>query len=205
MRLNLARDLTTRNVAVDLLSRDREWRLFGVYFRAVDLTHHLTWRFRDAEGDPELDPDLRLRTVIGRYHEFVDRLVGEVLAEVPEEAVIVMLSDHGFEDRYSHSRAPDGFAIMAGGASVPSPERGRIGIYEIAPTVAVLLGLPVAQDLVAEARVDLIDPGFLAMSPQRRVSTWEWEGRALGGSGVEADPAIDGAEIERLRALGYIQ
>jgi hypothetical protein len=204
MRLNLARDLTTRNVAVDLLHRDASWRLFGVYFRAVDLTHHLTWRLRGKVGDAARDPELRMKPAIERYHEMMDGIVGEVLALVPPEAVVLVLSDHGFEDRFGHSRAPDGFAMLAGGATVPSTQRGRLSIYDVAPTVAVLLGLPVAQDLDARPRTDLLAPEFLAAFPIREISTWEREGRAA----VAADDADAGqldSEIERLRALGYIR
>ena len=206
MRFNLARDLSTRNAAVELLERDQAWELFGVYFRAVDLTHHLTWPRRDREGDPASDPELRLAPVIGRYYELMDGIVGDVLARVPEEATVVMLSDHGFEDRYAHSRAPDGFAILAGGAIPASSERGRIGIYDIAPLVATLLGLPVAEDLEAGPPFDLLDPEFRRAHPGRTVATWE-RVRPDAPDDAEApeDAAVGEAEIERLRALGYIQ
>jgi hypothetical protein len=200
MRHNLARDLTTRDIAVDLLSRDDEWRLFGVYFRAVDLSHHLTWPRRHAPGDP-------LGTVIDRYHELSDEIVGDVLAEVPEDAVIVMLSDHGFEDRYAHARAPDGFAIMAGSPIVrgeSAASRAVIGVYDIAPTIAALLGLPVAEDLAGRPRLDFLDPAFVAENPVRSVSTWKREGGKTLPS-VDDDHSVEEAELERLRALGYIQ
>lgn len=207
MRLNLARDLTTRNVAVDLLARDRDWRLFGVYFRAVDLSHHLTWRFyRAAASGAEVGVDeetRQLQSVVTRYHELMDRIVGEVLALVPEDAAIVLLSDHGFEDVYDHRRAPDGVAILAGGPFVPSPQRGRLSIYDIAPTIAVLLGLPVAEDLVDPPRTDLLSREFLDAWPPRSVSTWEHLGRPRG-SDAPVD-AADAEEVERLRALGYLQ
>ncbi len=69
MRINLARDLTTRNVAVDLLHRSPDWSLFGVYFRAVDVSHHLTWSRRRAEGDAAAlgaNPELPRRTAVDR-------------------------------------------------------------------------------------------------------------------------------------------
>jgi predicted AlkP superfamily phosphohydrolase/phosphomutase len=205
IRLNLARDFTTQNVAVDLLQRDQGWRLFGVYFRAVDLSHHVAWKLRHRTEDVERDPELRLKPLIERYHEVMDAIVGEVLAQVPPDAVVLVLSDHGFEDRFAHSRAPDGFAILAGGATVPSPERGRLSIYAVAPTIAALLGLPVAQDLEGAVRDDLLDPAFLARFPIREVSTWEREGRPEVTSDVaEPEGALD-AEVERLRALGYIR
>jgi arylsulfatase A-like enzyme len=210
MRINLARDLTTRNVAVDLLRRMPDWRLFGVYFRAVDVSHHLTWKYRNAEGGPgELaaNPDLRLRTVVDRYHEFMDRVVGDLLAAVPADAVILILSDHGFEDRYGHSRGPTGFAIAAGDPIIPSSGRGKIGVYEIAPTIAFLLGLPPADDLEAAPRTDVFDPLFVAAHSTPSIPTWEREGRWAGeedfagaGQGI-----LDQEEIERLRAIGYIR
>jgi hypothetical protein len=216
MRLNLSRDLTTRNVASDLLSRDRQWRLFGVYFRAVDLAHHFTWEWRAERtgrdsGDPagssggDLEENRRLAPVIGRYHEFIDRIVGELLAEIPEDTIVIALSDHGFEDRFAHSRAPQGFAIVAGGATLAAKERGRLSIYEIAPTIAMLLGLPVAEDLEADPRQDLFDPNFVREHPATTVSTWNWEGRAPMSGAMTAEDALEQAEIERLRALGYIQ
>lgn len=210
MRINLARDLTTRNVAVDLLQRQPDWRLFGVYFRAVDVSHHLTWKFRNADAQPgEMDanPDLRLRTVVDRYHEFMDRIVGDVLANVPADAVILMLSDHGFEDRYGHSRGPAGFAIAAGDPIMPSSGRGKIAVYEIAPTIAFLLGLPPADDLEAAPRTDVFDPLFVAAHSIPSIPTWEREGRWAGEEAFasEVGAGMDQEEIDRLRAIGYIR
>jgi hypothetical protein len=206
MRFNLARDYTTRDVALDLLERDPQWRLFAVYFRAVDASHHLAWKYRNAPGDPQQDPNLRLRTVVERYHEIMDAYVGEILAEVPEDAALFVLSDHGFEDVYAHSRAPDGFAVLAGGPFLPSQEKGRLHVYDIAPTIAVLLGLPVAEDLVDGPRSDLLSPAFLAEHPVRTVSTWERVGARPTPVAAPAEaPGLAETEIERLRALGYIQ
>jgi hypothetical protein len=207
MRHNLARDLSTRNVAVDLLARDEEWRLFGLYFRAVDLAHHLTWSLRNATGDPAEHPELRLSTVVDRYHELIDGIIGEVLAEVPDDVTIVMLSDHGFEDRYQHARAPDGFAILAGPTVVHRDQdetKGAISVYDVAPTVATLLGLPVPSDLAGRARTDLLDPEFVDAHVPGPVTTWEREGRDAAATEGE-DRAVEEAELERLRALGYIQ
>jgi arylsulfatase A-like enzyme len=142
--------------------------------------------------------------VIERYYEMMDGIVGEVLALVPPDAVVLVLSDHGFEDRFGHSRAPDGFAMMAGGATAPAAARGRISIYDVAPTVAALLGLPVAQDLAARPRVDLLDPEVVAAWPARDISTWDREGRALPAGEDDETGQLD-SEIERLRALGYIR
>jgi hypothetical protein len=206
LRRNLARDRTTRNVGVDLLARDRDWRLFGLYFRAVDLSHHLTWKYhRAARGGPAQSGDdaAALADVVTRYHELMDGIVGEILDRLPDDANIVLLSDHGFEDTWDHVRGPEGVAILAGPAFAPSPERGRFSVYDVAPTVAALLGIPPAGDLAHEARRDLLAPGVDSRQPEA-VPTWSRVGD-VGPAGSEDVGDVDRAEVDRLRALGYVQ
>jgi hypothetical protein len=200
MRLNLARDRTTRNVAIDLLSRDSEWRLFAVYFRAVDLSHHLAWRFHRGEGG-EREP---LRTAVRRYHRMMDDIVGEVLAQVPEGTTVLLLSDHGFEDVFDHRRGPDGVAILAGGATAPSTRRDRLSVYDVAPTLGAVLGLPAARDQRGVVRGEWLVPGFLEAHAVPPVATWLREDRALPTAEGDAQ-VVEAEELERLRALGYIE
>jgi hypothetical protein len=205
LRRNLARDRTTRNVGVDLLARDRDWRLFGLYFRAVDLSHHLTWKYhRAARGGPEQSGGdaAALADVVSRYHELMDGIVGEILDRLPDDANIVLLSDHGFEDTWDHVRGPEGVAILAGPAFAASPERGRLSVYDVAPTVAALLGIPPARDLAREARLDLLAPG---VDPPRPAPVPTWSRAGGGAAGSEEVGDVDRAEVDRLRALGYVQ
>ncbi len=117
---------------------------------------------------------------------------------------MLVLSDHGFEDRYGHSRAPEGFAIAAGGAFLPSAERGRLHIEEVAPTIAAMLGIAIPDDLPRKPRTDLLNPALLAAHPLRLVATWEREDRHAD-DGENMAGAMDEDEIERLRAIGYIK
>lgn len=200
MRLNLARDRTTRNVAVDLLSRDAGWKLFAVYFRAVDLSHHLTWRFHRGEGG-EGEP---LRSAVRRYHRMMDGIVGEVLARVPEGTTVLLLSDHGFEDVFDHRRAPDGVAILAGGVAASSTRRDRMSVYDVAPTMGAVLGLPAARDQRGVVRGEWLVPGFVETHAALPVATWLREDRSLPIAGADAQ-VVEAEELERLRALGYIE
>ena len=193
-------------MGVDLLARDRDWRLFGLYFRSVDLSHHLTWKYyRAARGGPEQSGDdaATLADVVSRYHELMDVIVGQVLDRLPDDANIILLSDHGFEDTWDHVRGPDGIAILAGPAFRASPERGRFSVYDTAPTVAALLGLPPGENLAHEARRDLlVTEADLPQPPA--VPTWAREdtGRDAVEDGVDE---VDRSEVDRLRALGYVQ
>jgi hypothetical protein len=52
--------------------------------------------------------------------------------------------------------------------------------------------------------MDLLSPDFAAEYSVRSVSTWERAGGAGGEVSADTRGAAD-AEVERLRALGYIQ
>jgi hypothetical protein len=73
--------------------------------------------------------------------------------------------------------------------------------------MAFLLGLPIPQDLEAGPRTDVLDPMFVAAHSMAPVSTWEREGRWTGDDATMPGigEAMDEEEIDRLRAIGYIQ
>jgi hypothetical protein len=50
---------------------------------------------------------------------------------------------------------------------------GGATIFDIAPTVLYLLGLPVPHDMEGEVLEDAIDPAWLASNPVRTVATYE--------------------------------
>lgn len=76
-----------------------------------------------------------------------------------------------------------------------------LGVLDIAPTLAVLLGIPVAD--ICEGRVarELLDPQWLAEYPPRRIASWGRRGEVA----TAAEGAADEVLRARLRALGYIQ
>ena len=112
------------------------------------------------------------------------------------------MSDHGFEDAvHHHSRAPDGYLVMAGGPVRRDSTRRQIHIYDVAPTVLALLGFPVPEDMEGRVAEEMIDPGFWERHPVRRISTYETGPRRVMDA---AEMQMDERAIEHLRALGYI-
>jgi hypothetical protein len=62
-----------------------------------DTVSHLYWRHMDARHFPDVAPQerARFRDVIPRYYRAADRALARLLAAVPADAHVVVLSDHG--------------------------------------------------------------------------------------------------------------
>jgi len=67
------------------------------YFGDLDMVSHMMWRPMDPEH-PAYDAakDEEFRDVVGSLYAEFDRIVGETLERVGPEALVVVMSDHGF-------------------------------------------------------------------------------------------------------------
>jgi len=83
--------------SVQYLLRQKPWDLFIYVLETTDNLQHEIWHLVD-ETHPMHDPETAARVLpdILDYYETVDRLLGEMLALVPDEALTIVLSDHGF-------------------------------------------------------------------------------------------------------------
>ncbi|HMB70966.1 MAG TPA: alkaline phosphatase family protein, partial [bacterium] len=197
----MARDLTTRNLVGSAFPRIPDWRVGSVYFRAMDGSHHTAWQHKEAAETGSGDAVDALVPVVDRYTAFCDELIAAPLALADSSTVVIMVSDHGWEDaRRAHARKPDGFFVMAGGPVTASAQRTDVSVYDVAPTILALLGIPVPEDMDGRALTDLFDPAFRDRHPVRTVPSYEHEDRRRSG----ADAAADEEFLEQLRALGYV-
>lgn len=204
----LARDLSTLGFARRVFPRLPDWRLAAVFYKSVDGVHHLNWRHRDLpSGDLQSYPERRFRSSVDRLYEFSDHLVAETLAlsgQVPGmETVVIVVSDHGWDDALrEHDMAPDGVFLMSGGPTLAGGPRGRLHVYDIAPTILALLGLPVPRDMDGRVATEMVDPAFWAAHPIQYIPTYE-STAGLKPDGVELE--LDDDDLEQLKALGYLE
>lgn len=158
------------------------------------------------------------RRVLFRTYEYADAALGRLIAAMPPETTVIVVSDHGFRP-WGHQDGPDAF-FLAAGASVrrtqgPAPEAlsrshlRRVGsILDVTPTLLALLGIPVGLDMdgqVLQSEFSL-PPGTQRLAPIATHDTKQW----LAARAGQAPPAVttsdDEAErLEQLRALGYIK
>ncbi len=144
-------------IALDLYDRERPEFLM-VYFQGTDEIGHVLGRFRPPRLPGVTDEEARkFGNGVDAYYAEADLLLGELAVRAERDgATLVLLSDHGFrwgtdrpaafsgvkvETAYLWHRNP-GVLVAAGPAVTPGRQRGKASVFDIAPSVARLLGLP---------------------------------------------------------------
>ncbi len=143
--------------ALELYDRNRP-QLLMVYFQGTDEIGHVLAKYHP----PKLAnvPEAEFAKFSGGADAFyaeADRVLGEFLKRAERDgATLLLASDHGFrwgKDRpgyYSSidfdtaflwHRSPGILAAMGPGVT-PSKERGKASVFDVAPTLCRLLGLP---------------------------------------------------------------
>ena len=197
------------------LTSERPTDLQMLYVRGPDPLQHYAWDLVEPDAfarKPEhLDRDLGIVQGVYRY---VDTFLAELLADQPEgvDTTIIVLSDHGAEpakdaddpartDRPGrHSRAAKGVLFITGPHVREGEKLDDATPMDLAPTVAWLLGLPVADDLAGKPLTDAFSDDFVAWRGEHTVPTW-------GEREVQPGLASPGDDVmlESLRGLGYIE
>jgi tetratricopeptide (TPR) repeat protein len=147
--------------------------------------------------------------------------MGEVIDAAGPDTTVLVVSDHGFRSGTARPadllpytteqpvewHDPEGIFVLAGsGARRDLRLADRPTLFDIAPTVLHLLGLPAGEDMPGRVIEAAIDPAFLAAHPPRRIPTWDDPARGRPAPPDEG-PGASAAEAEllaSLRALGYI-
>ena len=189
--------------------------LMMVYLEGTDTIGHLLAQYMPP---PTLEIDDATAAVyaaaVPTYFEIVDRWIGRYLETCPlDEYAVIMVSDHGFKWGRERPRGLSGTAgptaplwhaddavFVIAGTGVA--RRGRVeeepSVYDVAPTLAALLGVPADPSWPA-----VLLPG----SPPADAAPVEWEPlvppASYSQSGGGAAP-IDPEFIAKLKALGYI-
>jgi arylsulfatase A-like enzyme len=197
------------------LTTEKPTDLQMLYVRGPDPLQHYAWDLVEpdefARKPEHLDRDLGIVQGVYRY---VDTFLAELLANQPEgvDTTVIVLSDHGAEpakdaddpertDRPGrHTRAAKGVMFITGPHVQTGKELEDATPMDLAPTVAWLLGLPVADDLAGRPLTEAFSEDFVTWRGQQSVPTW-------GEREVQAGLASPGDDVmlESLRGLGYIE
>ena len=185
----------------------RRHDLLLVYTNFVDAVEHKFWRWYEPARFPDTSPDdvADFGDTIPRAYAWVDAEIGEILHRAGDDAVVLVLSDHGHHAAKpggvfsgEHGDAPPGIIVAAGPGVRPGGTIADATLLDIAPTVLAILGVPPAADMPGRVLPELV-PGF---RDSMRVATYRDLPRDDTGS--RSAGALDPAVRERLRALGYL-
>lgn len=206
-------------IAADLAGRRMD--LTAVYFEGIDMMGH---RFQQCMPPrmglcPEED-FRRYQDAVTGFYVRQDELLGTIIKAAGPETTMMVVSDHGFKTGADRpldvlpftTQQPvewhreDGIFILSG----PGARRARLGpratLFDVAPTLLYLLGMPASEDMSGRVLLEAIDPKLAASFPVRTIPSYERIG-APRDTLVAAGPGVREAEeelLDNLRALGYI-
>lgn len=73
---------------------EEKWDFFMVVFMGTDRIQHFFWKYVD-EAHPEYE-ESEYSMKVKRYYKKMDQIVGRFLEATPKDALVFLLSDHGF-------------------------------------------------------------------------------------------------------------
>ena len=190
----------------------------GVYYEGIDMVGHGFQHYLPPKMAIVKDAEFeRLRDVVPRFYAWQDELLGELIRAAGPQAITLILSDHGFKTgdaRPAFAPSTKGqpeewhrdWGILA--LHGPGIRPGVIppaSIYDIAPTILYLSGLPLAEDMPGRLVDAAFDPSVLRDRPPARIRSFELVGdRFAHASAAPPDSATMQEMMANLRALGYI-
>lgn len=208
----------TTYLDVDLAMRKQEKLQFeSVYFEGTDTVGHLFMSYRPPRL-PSVDARgfASFRSIVDRYYENADRMLGRLL-EGREGWTVIVVSDHGFasdatrplttDSRIGHGAAADwhrrfGMFVISG----PGVKRGlrmdQASIYDIAPTILALFHQPVPRSWPGRVLGAVFDPAVFSTAPVRLRA--DDPVRRGGGEAAVADEQEARELREKLQSLGYL-
>ncbi|MEE9219616.1 MAG: alkaline phosphatase family protein, partial [Acidobacteriota bacterium] len=211
----LASTATYHRTALSLLETDAAM-LTAVYYQGIDEVGHRFAHCMPPRMSLCSDADFaRYRDTLRSFYRHQDALLGELLERAPAGTITVVLSDHGFlsgaerpahqppniEGRPGEWHRSYGVFLMHG-PGVPAGRIDTVTLYDVAPTVLHLLGLPAGEDMRGEV---LAPAKAVRRSQPARIASWEEVGVQAAPSGAAPASIYDEEVIARLRSLGYIQ
>jgi len=144
----------------------------------------------------------RLGRVIDNLYTLHDRFYRGWIEQFGPNDALIIVSDHGFEmNGNQHEFGPSGIVILYGAPFKKNYRLSGASVYDIAPTVLYLLGLPVGGDMEGKVLTDAIDPEWLRTHPVRKIDTYETVRRKPS----QIPRKISEDALKRLRAVGYIR
>jgi predicted AlkP superfamily phosphohydrolase/phosphomutase len=78
------------------LVREHPWDCFMILFGESDGSGHQFWKYCDPQSPLFVTDPPGLQDSILRVYQELDRQAGELLAMIPDDAAVLMMSDHGF-------------------------------------------------------------------------------------------------------------
>ena len=214
----MSETLTTHAVATAVMEQE-PWDFMAIYYTCIDHFSHGFMPYHPPRMPhiPEADFEI-FKDVVANAYRFSDLMLGRLMHLAGDETTVILCSDHGFmsgEFRpLGNPKEPAGPAIwhrrygifLMQGPGIKQDERiYGASLIDIAPTILVAAGMPVAKDMDGRPLLE----AFESTPNVEVIDSWEEiSGDFESGMHAEEKP-LDPAEAEDLvkqfAALGYIE
>jgi predicted AlkP superfamily phosphohydrolase/phosphomutase len=210
-----------QDALVDHYLEENDYDLFLAYYRFPDVFFHFATLFLErayhdridayvgASSEPTAEVLSEFNRMMADVAEPLLREKEAVLAKVldrvrKEGAYLLVVSDHGFQmssKGYTHyglpagTPPPDGILTLLGPGVKPGV-RIEASVYDVAPTILYLKGLPVGADMDGK-------PLFEALASAKPVRTALYT--RMKHQAGERNTELDKKKLEELKSLGYIK
>jgi hypothetical protein len=168
-----------------------------IYLPGLDIAQHALLARNGTVSPPASVLAARVDG-IGRYYEFLQRLV-EPLLHVEGDEMAMLLTQPG---RVASPMEGYIATVVAGSAPVTTRGSGAGTAFDVEPTIAYALGLPLSRELSGRPLSNLFAPAFNANRRAHDVPTY---GRPMRVTTPSQGRPLDQEAIDRLRSLGYVK
>lgn len=221
LRVLLARCATVHAVAT-YLAEAKDWDFLGVYYDAIDRFAHAFMEYHPPKLPHVSERDFeRYQHVMTGCYRFHDMMLGRLMELAGPDTTFLIVSDHGFHSDHLRPSGssqihagqpvawhrPYGMLVLSGPGIKRDQRVYGASLLDVAPTILVMLGCPVARDMDGHALTQIFESD--RVEPDS-VDTFETPPSAAPeGAAPEAAPAADDPWLRQqmlaqLSDLGYI-
>jgi predicted AlkP superfamily phosphohydrolase/phosphomutase/tetratricopeptide (TPR) repeat protein len=212
MRELLAKTWSDHRAGLDLY-RQESPLLMMMHYEGTDVVNHLGAPYHPPYREGINNTEFRKYwPLVANYYSEIDRLIGEWMQVLSEDTTVIVMSAHGFRWGRERPRSqPAGRAALSdhsntgvfiayGNHVVPSRASRSVSVYDVAPTILAILGLPPAMEMPGQ-----VPPGIFrdirAVESVRVVSYAEFFGERPIATAVRPAPQ---QYRQTLQAVGHI-
>jgi predicted AlkP superfamily phosphohydrolase/phosphomutase len=98
-----------------------DWDTYVQVFQATDFVQHMFFRYLDP-SNPRYADDPHYKQAILEVYKRADATVGEVMADLPKDATLIVMSDHGFSS-YNKSVDLNAWLVEKGYLTLKDPSK----------------------------------------------------------------------------------
>lgn len=213
----LAKTWSDHRVAINLYNDERQHGkdplLLMVSYEGTDAVNHLFGPYHPPYREGVSENNYRMFwPAVANYYSEVDRLIGEWMSVLPRDTTVIIMSAHGFRWGKDRPRtSPAGRAAIAdhrntgvfiayGPHVLPSRGAHVLSVYDVAPTLLTLLGLPVSTEMPGHVATW----AFRDVGPISSVRVVSY-GEFVNDRPIAQQAHLDGAQFQqRLQAIGHL-